>query len=280
MSPRKTGSARRQRPRKRAAASARPLQPNSFYVGDAVNLLNTRCAPDSVDLVLTSPPYDDLRLYQGYSFDAEQMLAAIYRVAKPGGVCVWVVGERIKHGHRSLTSFRHIFIGEQCGFGVHDVMIYQKKNTPFQRANAYTNCYELMIVFSKGRPKTFNPRKEPTKRSGWETAVSNKGPDAINAKRPVRLGQRKTRNNIWAYAVGQGGSSNDKIAFQHPAIFPEKLAEDHILSWTRRGDLVLDPMCGSGTTCKMAASNRRDWIGIDISSDYIDIAAERLALLK
>ena len=159
MSPRKPGSAGRQRPRRRVAALSCPLQPNSFYVGDAVDLLNTRCAPDSVALGLTSPPYDDLSLYyQGYSFDAEQMQAAIYRVAKPGGV--------------------------------HDVMIYQKKNTPFQRANAHTNFYELMIVFSKGRPTTFNPRKKLTKRSGWETAVSNKSPEAVNIKRPGHKNMR------------------------------------------------------------------------------------------
>lgn len=134
-----------------------------------------------------------------------------------------------------------------------------------------------MIVFSKGKPKTFNPLKEPTKRHGWETAVSNKGPDAVNRKRPVELKKEKTKNNIWQYAVGYGGTTTDKIAFQHPAVFPERLAEDHILSWTNPGAIVLDPMCGSGTTCKMARKNNRKWIGIDISKEYIRIANNRLA---
>ena len=248
---------------------------NKLVAGDAVEILkswNEAC----VDLTVTSPPYDKLRNYNGYSFDAESMLSAIHRVTKQGGVCVWVIGEKI-NGGRSLSSFEHAFIGRDCGFTVHDVMIYQKKNTPFQRSNAYTNCYELMIVFSKGKPKTFNPLKEPTKRHGWETAVSNKGPDAVNRKRPVELKKEKTKNNIWQYAVGYGGTTTDKIAFQHPAVFPEKLAADHILSWTNPGDIVLDPMCGSGTTCKMACKNNRKWIGIDISEEYIEIANNRLA---
>lgn len=248
---------------------------NRFIVGDAIEVLNHDYPDNFVDLTVTSPPYDNLRNYNGFSFDARSMLSAIYRVTKTGGVCVWVVGDKIAGG-RSLSSFSHAFIGKECGFIVHDVMIYQKKNTPFMRSNAYTNCYELMIIFSKGKLKTFNPLKEPTKRHGWETAVSNKGPDAVNRKRPVKLKKEKTKTNIWQYAVGFGGSTTDKIAFQHPAIFPEKLAADHILSWSNKGDLILDPMCGSGTTCKMAIENGRHWLGIDVSSEYIEIAKERL----
>jgi len=248
---------------------------NRFIVGDAVDVLKHNCPENYIDLTVTSPPYDDLRNYNGFSFDASSMLSAIFRVTKPGGVCVWVVGEKI-NGGRSLSSFNHAFAGRDCGFVVHDVMIYQKKNTPFMRSNAYTNCYELMIVFSKGKPKTFNPLKEPTKRHGWETAVSNKGPDAVNAKRPVKLKKEKTKTNIWQYAVGFGGSTTDKIAFQHPAVFPEKLVLDHILSWSNENDIVLDPMCGSGTTCKMAGATNRKWLGVDISDEYIEIAKKRL----
>jgi len=249
----------------------------SLIVGDAVPVL--KGMDISVDLTVTSPPYDNLRDYNGYIFNAENMLSAIYSVTRPGGVCVWVVGEKI-NGGRSLTSFDHAFTGRNVGWTVHDVMIYQKRNTPFMRANAYTNCYELMIVFSRGKPDTFNPLTEPTKRSGWETAVSNKGPDAVNRKRPVKLKKTKTKTNIWRYAVGLGGTTSDKIAFKHPAVFPEKLAEDHILSWSNPGDLILDPMCGSGTTCKMASINDRQYIGIDISEEYIDIAKTRIAELN
>lgn len=249
---------------------------NKFYIGDAVNILNS-FPEEIVDLTVTSPPYEDLRNYNGYRFQADEILSSIYRVLKQCGVCIWVVGDKI-NGGRSLISFEHAFIARERGFTVHDVMIYQKKNTPFMRSNAYTNCYEYMFVFTKGKPKTFNPIKIPTKRNGLETSVFNKGPDAINKKRPVELKKEKTKTNIWSYAVGLGGSTSDRIAFKHPAIFPEKLAEDHILSWSNENDIVLDPMCGSGTTCKMAKLNKRRWIGIDVSDEYIDIAKERLGV--
>ncbi|MBC6442423.1 MAG: site-specific DNA-methyltransferase [Rhodobacteraceae bacterium] len=246
--------------------------------GDAVQVLGSPLMAAVADLTVTSPPYDNLRTYNGYRFKAREMLAAIFRATKTGGVCVWVVGEKI-NGGRSLTAFEHAFIGREVGWTVHDVMIYQKKNTPFMRSNAYTNCYELMIIFSKGKPKTFNPIMEPTKRNGMETAVYNKGPDAVNKKRAVELKKQKTRTNIWQYAVGLGGTTRDKAAFRHPAVFPEKLAQDHILSWSNEGDIVLDPMCGSGTTCKMAKMNGRTFIGIDISEEYLDIARERLTMI-
>ena len=250
---------------------------NRLVAADAVEYMNQEMPPDIVDLTVTSPPYDNLRNYNGYTFDAERMLKALYRVTCPGGVAVWVVGDKI-NGGRTLSSFEHAFIGrDRAGVIVHDVMIYQKKNTPFMRSNAFTNCYELMIIFSKGKPKTFNPLRVPTKRNGVEMCVANKGPDAQNNKVPVELKKEKTRTNIWSYAVGLGGSTKDRIAFQHPAIFPEQLAADHIASWSNEGDLVFDPMCGSGTTLKMAASAGRCWLGVDISEEYINIARQRLS---
>ena len=257
-----------------------PLEPNALYVGDAVKLLGE--APgDFADLILTSPPYDDMRDYQGYSFEPASMLAACFRACKPGGVCVWVVGERIRDRQRTLTSFEHIFIGRDAGFAVFDVMIYAKSNTAFMRPKAYTNAYELMIVFSKGPPATFNPLKTERvnpERERRGTAIAGKGSDGVNHYVNITSNKEKARTNIWTYATGGiGCSATDYRAYQHPAIFPEKLAADHILSWTDKGMLVLDPMCGSGTTCKMAKWHERDYIGIDISQGYIDIARERLA---
>ncbi len=159
-------------------------------------------------------------------------------------------------------------------------MIYQKKNTPFMRSNAYTNCYEFMFVFSKGKPKTFNPLKIKTVRNGIERLVTNKKADGINKKILGELKREKTRTNIWDYAVGLGGSTNDKFAFEHTAIFPEKLAYEHILSWSNEGDVVFDPMCGSGTTCKMAAINNRYFLGMEISKDYTEIAKKRVEVLN
>ena len=188
---------------------------------------------------------------------------------------VWVTGDRI-NGGRSLTSYRQALYFQEIGFAVHDVMIYRKRNTPFMRRNAYTNCYELMLVLSKGRPRVFNPLVEKTARSGMEPVVANKGPDAVNRKVMARLNEVKTRTNVWEYSVGLGGTTSDRYAFEHPAVFPERLAEDHILSWSDPGDLVLDPMCGSGTTCKMAAANGRRFVGCDVSARYAAIARRRV----
>ena len=229
----------------------------------------------SVQLTVTSPPYDSLRDYKGYDFPFEQIAQQLFRVTAEGGVLVWVVGDRIRGG-RSLTSFRQALYFQEIGFSAHDVMIYQKKNTPFTRSNAYTNAYEMMFVLSKGKPATFNALKTPTQRHGFEMLTHNKLPDGINKKKLGELKKEKTRTNIWSYAVGLGGTTSDRIAFQHPAVFPEKLAQDHILSWSNPGDLVFDPMCGSGTTGKMALLNGRDFIGIDVSPDYIEIARQRL----
>lgn len=147
------------------------------------------------------------------------------------------------------------------------------------RSNAYTNCFEFIFVFSKGSPKTFNPLKTKTVRQGKEKLVANKKKDGINNKVWGELNPEKTLTNIWEYAVGLGGSANDKIAFEHTAIFPEKLASDHIFSWTNEGDIILDPMCGSGTTCKMAKLYKRNFIGFDISEAYVNIAKERIKII-
>lgn len=234
---------------------------------------------NSVDLTVTSPPYDTLRNYNGYKFVFENIAKGLYRITKVGGIVVWVIGDKIKNGNKSLTSFKQAIFFQDIGFKIHDVMIYKKKNTPFMRTNAYTNCYEFMFVLSKDKVNTFHPLKTDTARHGQEPLPFGKGPDAVNKKKLGELKKEKTLTNIWEYAVGLNGSTKDKFAFNHPAIFPEKLAEDHILSWTNEGDLVFDPMCGSGTTCKMAKINNRNFIGIDISEEYVKIAKKRVSLL-
>ena len=229
-----------------------------------------------IDLTVTSPPYDELRDYNGYSFDFENIAKQLFRVTKKGGVVIWVVGDKIKKGNKSLTGFKQALYFQQVGFNVHDIMIYRKKNTPFMRSNAYTNCFEFMFVLCKGSPNTFNPLRVKTVRQGKEMLPYNKKADGVNKKIMAELKTEKTMTNIWEYAVGYGGSTSDKLAFKHPAIFPEKLAEDHILSWTNEHDIVFDPMCGSGTTCKMAAVNKRHYIGCDISKEYVELAKKRL----
>ena len=248
---------------------------NKIICGDAVSIMQG-IPENSIDLTVTSPPYDELRNYNGYIFDFEGMARGLFRVTKKGGVVVWVVGDKIKNGNRTLTSFRQALFFQNIGFNVHDVMIYQKRNTPFMRTNAYTNCFEFMFVFSKGKPKTFNPLRVKTARQGHEMLTHNKGPDGVNKKILGELKPEKTMTNIWEFAVGLHGTTSDKIAFKHTAVFPERLAENHILSWTKAGDIVFDPMCGSGTTCKMAAINKRHYIGCDISKEYVELSGERL----
>ncbi len=248
---------------------------NKIYTADCVEFMKSM-DKESVDLTVTSPPYDELRNYNGYNFDFENIANKLYDVTKKGGVVIWVVGDKIKKGNKTLTSFKQALYFQSIGFNVHDIMIYKKKNTPFMRKNAYTNAFEFMFVFTKGSPKTFNPIKVKTVRQGKEKMPYNKGADGVNKKKLKELKPLKTLTNIWEYAVGLHGTTSDKIAFKHPAVFPEKLAEDHILSWTNPGDLVFDPMCGSGTTCKMAALNNRNYLGCDISKEYVEIANERL----
>ena len=249
-----------------------------LFVSDCIEFM-LGMEEQTVDLTVTSPPYDNLRNYNGYSFDFENIAKQLYRITKSGGVVIWVVGDKI-NGGRTLTSFKQGLLFQEIGFSMHDVMIYQKKNTPFMRSNAYTNCYEYMFVLSKGKPKTFHPIKEKTARSGFEMLTHNKLADGVNKKVRKELKKEKNKTNIWSYAVGLGGTTSDKIAFGHPAVFPEKLVEDHILSWSNEGDLIFDPMVGSGTTCKMAMLNNRKYLGIDISEEYIAIARKRLEITK
>lgn len=251
---------------------------NKVYLGNCLRIMKN-IDDNFIDLTVTSPPYDDLRNYKGYSFEFEKIAEELFRVTKDGGVVVWVVGDKIKDGY-SLTSFSQALFFKKIGFNIHDVMIYKKKNTPFMRKNAYTKCFEYMFILTKGKPKTFNPLKIPTVRSGKEMLVANKKADGINKKVLKELKKEKTKINIWDYAVGLGGTTRDRIAFKHPAIFPEKLAEDHIKSWSNEGDLVFDPMCGSGTTLKMAMLNNRNFIGCDMSKEYVKIAKIRLKLSK
>lgn len=250
---------------------------NTILHGDAVDVMSG-FPPNCIDLTVTSPPYDELRTYNSYKFDFDAIVRQLYRITKRGGVVVWVVGDKVTKGNRSLTSFKQALFFQSLGFNVHDVMIYKKKNTPFMRSNAYTNCYEFMFVFSKGSPRVFNPLRTKTVRQGKEMLPYNKKADGVNKKILAELKPEKTLTNIWEYAVGLHGSTSDRIAFKHTAIFPEKLVEDHVRSWTNEKGVVFDPMCGSGTTCKIAALNNRNFIGCDISTEYVELAKERLRI--
>jgi DNA modification methylase len=246
----------------------------TLYCGDSLDVLKSM-ADESVDCCITSPPYDNLRDYKGYSFDFEGIANQLYRVIKQGGVIVWIVGDATINGSETGTSFRQALYFKEIGFNLHDTMIYMKNNPVPQSGKRYNQCFEYMFVLSKGTPNTFNPIMEETKYKGVANA-GNRGKDGSLHYRKIERKNEKKVGNIFAYSVGGGISTKDKIAFQHPAIFPEKLAIDHILSWTNEGDTVLDCFFGSGTTGKCAAIHNRRYIGIEISEEYCEIAIERI----
>ncbi len=243
---------------------------NKIICGDALHKLK-ELEDESVDLTVTSPPYDNLRTYNGYTFDFEGIAKELYRVTKQGGVVVWVVGDETKNFCESLSSFKQAIYFNKIGFNLLDTMIYYKQNyaPAYPTLRRYANQFEYMFVFSKGKPKTFNPiqLKKVENRNGMSGFRQKDG--SVIKKIVKTNGNLKDTSNVWSMPVGFKNLG-------HPAVFPEKLAEDHILSWSNEGDIVLDPMCGSGTTCKMAKLNNRKYIGIEISEEYIKIAEARI----
>ena len=249
--------------------------------GDCIDILK-KIPNNAIDLTITSPPYDSRRDYKGYIFDYKPLAHELYRVTKNGGIVVWVVADETKDFCESLTSFKQaIFFVEEVGFNLLDTMIYEKKNLPptYPNIRRYPQSSEYMFIFTKGRPKTFNPIIDrPNKYAGIKKSGDTQRQRDGTTKRvrsyvPKEFGMRF---NVWKYHVGKNKDTKDKDAFIHPARFPEKLAEDHILTWSNEGDVILDPLCGSGTTCKMAMLNNRHYVGVEISNDYIKIANDRI----
>ena len=249
-----------------------------LHVSECVEFMLNMDA-ESVDLTITSPPYDDLRDYNGYTFDFESIAEQLFRVTKEGGVVVWVVNDATVNGDETGTSFRQALFFKEIGFNLFDTMIYAKPPRGAVGNNkGYWQSFEYMFVFSKGQLKTINLLYDRKNKCVKKPDTPNKRLKDGSMKRISRPGNGEwgRRTNIWEYKIGGFNHTKDKVAFQHPAIFPEKLAEDHILSWSNRGDLVFDPMCGSGTVGKMALIHGRKFIGVDISEEYIAIARERL----
>ena len=236
----------------------------------------------SVDLTVTSPPYDNLRTYEGslqWNEDIwKQVLEGLYRVTKEGGVVVWVVGDATIKGSETGTSFKQALYAMECGFRLHDTMIYTADKPPLTH-NRYEQKFEYMFIFSKGRPSSFDPIKEPCKhakstRSG--TTMRQDGDKLSSRSESGSVKASKIKGNVWFFGVGKNKSTKDKIAHQHSAIFPEQLAHDHIISWSNEGDTVFDPFLGSGTTGKMAKQLNRNFMGIEKVEKYYDIARERI----
>ncbi len=249
------------------------LEVNAIYQGDCKEVMQ-RFDANSIDLTVTSPPYDNLRAYKGFDFDFEGIAVELFRVTAIGGVVVWVVGDSTVKGSETGSSFRQALFFKSIGFNLHDTMIYRKTNYVPLNHNRYEQEFEYMFIFSNGKPKTFNPIRVECKTAGSRTTgrtfyQTREQNEPTNAHGCAPVKSLKIKGNVWDLATNAGIKG-------HPAQFSEKLAEDHILSWSNPGDLVLDPMCGSGTTLKMAKSNGRNFIGIEISQEYCELAKKRV----
>lgn len=257
---------------------------NKFYQDKNIQLYNADSAKllkqfndQCIDLTVTSPPYDDLRIYNGYSFNFTQIAKQLYRITKKGGVVVWVVGDSTINGSETCNSFKQALFFKQIGFNLHDTMIWNKGSFAFPSTSRYHQIFEYMFVFSKGKPKTMNFICD--RKNIYIGKRGASGRDKYGKRRcgtSIVNNQYGKRFNIWQYPIGGNHSSKDKCAFEHPAIFPQDLAKDHILSWSNQGDLILDPFAGSGTTLKMAKQYDRKAIGIEISKQYCDLIVNRL----
>jgi site-specific DNA-methyltransferase (adenine-specific) len=232
-----------------------------------------KAMPDSfVDLTITSPPYDSLRIYNGYSFDFESVAKSLFKIIKPGGVLVWIVGDETLKGSETGTSFRQALGLKEAGFNLHDTMIWRKTNPmPKFKHKRYSDVFEYMFVLSKGQPKTFNPLMQPSKRAGelYDYTAKLKTTGKVRQKKTFNINSEKYRDNIWEIAVARNTT-------EHPAIFPESLVSDHIISWSNEGDIVYDPFIGSGTTALAAKKLNRSYIGSEISKEYCALAESRI----
>ena len=235
--------------------------------------------PDSViDLTVTSPPYDNLRTYNGninqWCFDKFKDIAKeLYRTTIDGGVLVWVVNDATVNGNETNTSFKQALFFKECGFNLHDTMIWVKDGGGAIGSNkCYTQNFEYMFVFSKGKPKAVNLiYDKPNKSYGVDrSGTGRRKPDGTIKIEKRKPNKKFSKRNNWWYIPVQKGYGN------HPAVFPEQLANDHIISWSNENDLVFDPFTGSGTTGKMALLNNRRFLGIELDKEYYAIAKERI----
>ena len=259
------------------------IKQTKLYNDDCINVMQTMINEGvKVDLTVTSPPYDNLRSYEDevlWDFDKFKEVAnKLYELTADGGTVIWVVNDQVKKGSETGTSFKQALYFKEIGFNLHDTMIFQKANYIPLTHNRYEQAFEYMFCFTKGKPKTFNPIKIPCKNAGKLESYGIERRSLLDKNQAMRAPEGKTfmatkdtkyHPNIFTYTLGGQKTG-------HPATFPDKLAEDQIISWSNEGDLVFDPFMGSGTTGKMALLNGRKFIGVELVQDYYDISVKRL----
>lgn len=234
-------------------------------------------ADESVDLIVTSPPYDNIRTYNGFSFDYKIVIEQLFRITKSGGIVVWIVADQTINGSETGTSFKQALYAKECGFNLHDTMIWNKQACAFPETTRYYPVFEYMFVFSKGKPKTSNLiADKPNIWSKSKVTGTSRRPDGSLKKLSESAQSRSVkefgvRGNVWGIFPEKHNTTG------HPAVFPMQLAADHIISWSNEGDTVLDPFLGSGTTRIAAYDLNRNFIGYEISKEYFDKQEERFA---
>jgi len=248
------------------------MQLNKIYNEDNLETLD-RMPEGLLDLTVTSPPYGNLRKYNGFAFDFYSFARKIFKATKEGGVLVWICQDQCVKGGESMVSFEQALYFREMGFTLYDTMIWRKPSPQAPTEGRYYDVFEYMFIFSKGKPKTLNLLKDRENKSAG--AISKKETRSCKEDRKYKEGTRTVgshsrRFNVWDISRGKSKTS-------HSAVFPEQLANDHSLSWSNEGDLVYDPFMGSGTTAKMAILNNRDFIGSEISPEYCKIAEDRIS---
>ena len=243
-----------------------------------------RALPDAcIPMTLTSPPYDSIRDYGGHEWSPKVFRAVaeeLYRVTTPGGVVVWVVQDQVLDGRESGTFSRQRLYFEEVGFGVYSTMIMVSNGFRLPQGRRYVNQYQYAVVLSKGRPRSVTLlRDRPNSTAGESSKGKVRSRDGVLSLRRYSdrvVAEYGRRSNVWIYDVGWAKSTGDDYAFEHPAVMSEKMAEDHILSWSKPGDFVFDPFLGSGTTCKMALLNDRHYLGFEVHRPFYQVAVRRM----
>ena len=248
------------------------LELDKIHCGDNCDLLG-QLPRECIDLVVTSPPYDDLRTYGGHSWDFFGVAWQLKRVLKPGGVIVWVVADATKDGSETGSSMAQAMHFKTLGLKLWDTMVWHKRNAMPLNQPRYEQAWEYMFVVSKGNPNTWNPMKERSLLAGKKATGTQINPDGTREQKwgnGATYNEMKVLQNVWEFPVGTGNG-------EHPAVFPDDLAKRHVATWSNPGDLVLDPFCGSGTTAKAAKELGRRFLGLEINPEYCAIAERRIA---
>lgn len=254
---------------------------NQIICGDAFEIVRSWPA-SSVDMVVTSPPYDGIRDYKGFSLNLSAVGQELHRILKDGGVVAMVIQDQTKNFGKSLTSFRTILDWcDRVGFKLFETVIYRKYGAEGAWWNKrFRVDHEYIPVFLKGeRPQYFNKEhlKIPSKHGG--KTMTGGGTRLTNgvriATRAITINPFKCRGTIWEYMTAGDGS---RLKHQHPATFPNQLPYDFIQCFCPPDGIVLDPFVGSGTTTVAAKNLDRSYIGIDIAPAYCEIAKKRMAI--